>query len=176
VDLAGIRAAALAELDESGDLRLTRVAARLGVSHSTLYHHVTNRRELLVLTAEAALDDVSWPEPTADWRAYVLACGEALWSALEKHPGLAQHLQTLPGSPPRLTELTGVAAAHLRTLGVDESDAVTAIIVLGHLGIAGVNSAMAFALAGEQDTFAVAHANFQHRAELLLDGMAFRKP
>jgi AcrR family transcriptional regulator len=175
VDLAGIRAAALAELDESGDLRLTRVAARLGVSHSTLYHHVANRRELLVLTAEAALDEITWPEPSPDWRGYTLACGEALWSALERHPGLAQHLQTLPGSPPRLTELTGIAAAHLRTLGVDEGDALTAIIVLGHLGIAGVNSAMAFALAGEPDTFAVAHTNFRHRAELLLDGMAFRK-
>ncbi|MEM9516820.1 MAG: TetR/AcrR family transcriptional regulator C-terminal domain-containing protein [Actinomycetota bacterium] len=72
------------------DLTVEAVAAHLGVTHSTLYHHVENRDALLGLAVDRAVAAHPWPAPTGAWQTDLAAVSQSMWALLVAHPGLAR--------------------------------------------------------------------------------------
>lgn len=82
---------ALAIIDKEGldSLSIRRLADALGVNGASLYHHFTNKDDILVGAAELALANVRTPEgPTDDWRTWMLQNARNLRAALLEHPAL----------------------------------------------------------------------------------------
>jgi AcrR family transcriptional regulator len=75
LDVESILDAALTCIDEHGRLTMADLAARLGASASSIYHHVRGRPEIIELIRERvvagveipALDDTDWGEQVAAW-------------------------------------------------------------------------------------------------------------
>ncbi|MCX7543434.1 TetR/AcrR family transcriptional regulator [Corynebacterium sp. P5848] len=89
------------------DATTTAIARHLGVDQSSLYRHISSRRELL----RSAVDRVIAEHPRefahTTWREYLTGVAEMTWSLLVSHPGMADTLYTLEDTPPRsITELT----------------------------------------------------------------------
>ena len=82
---------------------LAEVADRLSVDPSTLYGHVRNRDDMLDAAADAALGRAPWPdEAEGDWRTFLTAISDALWTMYSENPGLAVHLRSMRMVPPTL--------------------------------------------------------------------------
>lgn len=82
LDRAGIIAEALALLDEQGlaDVSLRKLAARLGVTVSSLYWHIRDRDELLALMCETVFRDCLDRTPDAEgWAEWLRGFALALW-------------------------------------------------------------------------------------------------
>ncbi|AUY49519.1 TetR/AcrR family transcriptional regulator C-terminal domain-containing protein [Streptomyces sp. CB01881] len=81
----------LADAEGLAAVSMRAVAARLGVSAMSPYRYVTSKEELVLLTADAAFGDGSYPdEPPAGWRARLELGARTLWSVFRRHPWLAQ--------------------------------------------------------------------------------------
>jgi AcrR family transcriptional regulator len=86
------------------EFTLAEVAARLSVSLQTVYNHVRDRDELLLLAAEGLEErHVLPPEGDMDWLDWSRAAAHSLKALYEKTPGLASILMTrqLLKAPPR---------------------------------------------------------------------------
>jgi len=131
--------AAIETLDEGGADALTfrALAARLSTGPGAIYHHVTNKNDLL----SSAVDDLmravlapSAPEGThPDIRAVMLAA----FDAITAHPWLGTQLVTAPWQPAVLRLLDRVGT-ELSRLGVPAGAQFDAASVLVHhlLGVA----------------------------------------
>lgn len=77
-------AAALRLLDDHGlaDLSMRRVAGELGLQPSALYHHVSNKQQLLGLVSDALLERAFHPGPATTWDTRLVAVAAALRDAL----------------------------------------------------------------------------------------------
>jgi AcrR family transcriptional regulator len=100
-----IVAAGIAVADAEGlaALSMRRVAAELGAAPMSLYRHVRDKDELLLAMMDAAIAEVSLPEPPADWRDGLELAARALWAGFRRHPWLPAALsltrpQLLPGA------------------------------------------------------------------------------
>src|SRR3954468_16406873 len=100
-----IVAAGIAVADAEGlaALSMRRVAAELGAAPMSLYRHVRDKDELLLAMMDAAIAEVSLPEPPADWRGGLELAARALWAGFRRHPWLPAALsltrpQLLPGA------------------------------------------------------------------------------
>lgn len=86
----------LADVDGLGALSMARLAERLGCGTMSLYRHVANKDELVVLMLSAApgpppaLDPANWSAALTDWAV-------ALWQAYHRHPWI---LHTAAAGPP----------------------------------------------------------------------------
>ncbi|WP_028927354.1 TetR/AcrR family transcriptional regulator [Pseudonocardia acaciae] len=103
-------------------------AARvLGVSHSTLYGYVRDRGEVVFAAVELATSEFEWPPADQDWRPLLTAFAEALWTFLNRYPGMAEVLYALPNAPkPFVRVLVGYGTA-LRAAGFSPRDALVAV-------------------------------------------------
>lgn len=87
--------AALALVDETGDFSFPRVARRLGVSQSALYHHIDNREHIVelmrgrVFGAPTPVDVENLP-----WEDALRALVRAYRGCMVAHPRLVPHLIT----------------------------------------------------------------------------------
>ncbi|CAQ01930.1 TetR/AcrR family transcriptional regulator [Clavibacter sepedonicus] len=117
-------------------LTLTSLAHRLGVDHSTLYRHVANHDDIVLLACDTAIARMEWPEvpdsPAAvltapddtSWRTYLEQAVESVWDMYDRHPGLAsaiRHLDTAPDQA--VLRFTG-SIRDLSRMGFAEADAV----------------------------------------------------
>ncbi|WP_324783376.1 TetR/AcrR family transcriptional regulator [Streptomyces sp. H51] len=86
-----IVAAALAVVDQEGSAAVTmrRIAGDLGVVASSLYAHVRNREELLLLVLEAVMKEVGVPEVTGRWDADLKAYYTKMQRVLSAHGDIA---------------------------------------------------------------------------------------
>lgn len=88
LDRRQILTGALDLLDETGSFTLPGLARRLGVSASSIYHHVPGGREEIVegvrglLTGQDAVD----PEPGEGWRDYAGRWARGYRAAMAAHP------------------------------------------------------------------------------------------
>ncbi|MEV6107076.1 TetR/AcrR family transcriptional regulator [Streptomyces sp. NPDC051940] len=91
---AEILAAARRLIDRDGWEKLTirRLAAELGVGATTLYHHIRNKEDLLVLLLNHYIEQLERPAPPADPRERVLAAATAMHDALAGWPWAAEVL------------------------------------------------------------------------------------
>lgn len=78
------------------DITIVGVAARLGVSHMTLYNHVPNLESLRSLAAEEVF--LRWPlgRPMAtaqgDMQGYLEQLSRSMWRLVKTNPGIAPYL------------------------------------------------------------------------------------
>jgi AcrR family transcriptional regulator len=112
--------AALKIIDEEGldALSVRRLADELNVNAASLYHHFSNKDEILAGAAKLALEDVRTPETRdEDWRIWIARNGDRLRSALVTHPDLIPIMMR--------RELLGIGVAELdATAGVLEEEGV----------------------------------------------------
>jgi DNA-binding transcriptional regulator YhcF (GntR family) len=88
-------AAGLADTHGLEGVSMRIVAARLGVATMSLYRHVADKEELVLLMADAAYGEAAYPAAPPDgWRARVELGARTLWRLYERHPWLA-HLGSL---------------------------------------------------------------------------------
>lgn len=88
-----IVAAALAVVDAEGSTAVTmrRVAGGLGVVASSLYAHVRNREELLLLVLDSVMREVGVPEVTGRWEDDLRAHFRKLQRVLSAHGDIARY-------------------------------------------------------------------------------------
>ncbi|MFD8011510.1 TetR/AcrR family transcriptional regulator C-terminal domain-containing protein [Streptomyces sp. NPDC058955] len=72
-------------------LSMRGVAARLGVAPMSTYRYVPSKEELVLLMADAAFGEETYPARAPEgWRARVELGARAMWRLYRKHPWLAQ--------------------------------------------------------------------------------------
>ncbi|WP_406738125.1 TetR/AcrR family transcriptional regulator C-terminal domain-containing protein [Streptomyces sp. NBC_00853] len=81
----------IADAEGLAGLSMRGVAARLGVAAMSTYRYVPSKEDLILLMADAAFGEESYPaEAPAHWRARIEVGGRTLWGLYRKHPWLAQ--------------------------------------------------------------------------------------
>ena len=95
---AQITAAAVAIADAEGldAVSMRRVAADLGTGAASLYRYVETREDLLDLMADAIGAEQSYPPPSGDWLADLVAVGEQTRMIMRRHRWLAGLIFTRP--------------------------------------------------------------------------------
>jgi AcrR family transcriptional regulator len=101
---AEILAAARALIDRDGweTLTVRRLAAELGIGATTLYHHVRDRDELVLLLLNAYVEQIPVPDLPHPPRDRIVAAGIAMHDALAAWPWAAEVL-TVDGFVGRLS-------------------------------------------------------------------------
>ncbi|MFD6224374.1 TetR/AcrR family transcriptional regulator [Nocardia asteroides] len=99
---------ALHIVDEQGTdaLSMRTLAQRLDTGTAVLYRAVANRAELIAHVVDWVLGeiDIADDETGGDWQRACIAAGEAIFSALHRHPGIAPLLiAQVPIGPHSLT-------------------------------------------------------------------------
>jgi AcrR family transcriptional regulator len=117
-------------------LSMPAVAARLGVSHSTLYRYVHDRDDLVLAAVDLAVREFDWPAPATGWRATLTAFAGALWEFCTRHPGLAASAAAVPGTPGAVVELTERYTTSLRAAGFPAEDALLGVDLVVDLTLA----------------------------------------
>lgn len=76
------------------------LATHLQIDHSSLYHHIKGRDEVIRLAAELAVAELAWQAPaSADWQQQLIALTDAIWLLYQNNPGLAECFQQAQVSP-----------------------------------------------------------------------------
>jgi AcrR family transcriptional regulator len=97
----GIAAAALVVVDRDGAsaFSMRAVATEVGVSPMSLYHHVADRAELVMLMVDAAMREVAMPGPSGDgWRDDLWHLARWLRDGATRHPDLGSLVGELRGA------------------------------------------------------------------------------
>lgn len=120
--------AALALLDEVGfdELTMRRLAERLGVKAASLYRHVRDKEELLVLLADEISAGIPAGTGAGSWQAQLGELGRNYRRGLLAHRDAARVLaSTAPLGPNRL-RLIETAMRILRSAGLSKRDTARA--------------------------------------------------
>ncbi|MER7583102.1 TetR/AcrR family transcriptional regulator C-terminal domain-containing protein [Kitasatospora sp. NPDC097691] len=102
-------------------LSMRSVAARLGVAAMSPYRYVQSKDDLVLLMADAAFGEESYPlDPPGEWRARLEIGAHTLWRIYRRHPWLAQvGVLTRPLMLPALLDHAEWALAALDGHGLD---------------------------------------------------------
>jgi TetR/AcrR family transcriptional regulator, tetracycline repressor protein len=128
LDPAQIVRAALALLDEVGldELTMRRLAQRLGVKAASLYRHIRNKDELLVLLGDEISGAIPLVQPSGSWREQLEEMAWNVRRGLLAHRDGARLLAlTRPSGPRRLRHIESVLRT-LRAAGLSRRDAARA--------------------------------------------------
>ena len=128
LDQAQVVRAALALLDEVGidELTMRRLAGRLGVKAASLYRHVRDKNELLVLLADEISGEIPLVSPSGTWRDQLTELAWNVRRGLAAHRDAARLLAiTPPFGPRRLRHIEQVLRI-LREAGMSGRDAARA--------------------------------------------------
>jgi AcrR family transcriptional regulator len=79
-------AVAVADTEGLGALTMRRLARELGVEAMSLYHHVTNKDDILDGMVEQVFGEIDLPRDDAPWREAMLERGASVRAALTRHP------------------------------------------------------------------------------------------
>jgi len=135
LDRAQIVRAALALLDEVGldDLTMRRLAEKLGVKAASLYRHVRDKEELLVLLADEITGEIPVVEPRGSWKEQLVEMARNVRRGLLAHRDGARLLaSTAPFGPQRLRHIEAVLRT-LRSAGLSGGDAARAAYHMNNL-------------------------------------------
>ncbi|MBP2458840.1 AcrR family transcriptional regulator [Clavibacter michiganensis] len=128
-------------------LTLTSLANRLGVDHSTLYRHVANRDDIVLLACDTAIARMDWPElpdspasqleapEDTSWRTYLEQAVERVWDMYDRHPGLASAIHHLDTAPDQVVLRFTGAIRDLTRMGFAESEAVLVLDTVLDIGV-----------------------------------------
>ncbi|MGW2547615.1 TetR/AcrR family transcriptional regulator, partial [Kitasatospora sp. NPDC001574] len=111
------------------------VAARLGVSHSTLYRYVRNRDDLVRTAIGLVVERSGWPDERLPWRALLGGFADALWLLCDTYPGLAPAVLSTPGTPPAIVGRLARYGAALVRDGLTPREAVVTVDFVADLAL-----------------------------------------
>lgn len=125
LDQAQIVRAALELLDEAGldELTMRRVAERLDVKAASLYRHVRDKEELLVLLGDEISGEIPLVPPQGSWRGRLTQMARNVRSALAAHRDTARLLATTPPMGPRRLKHIESLLGVLKDAGLKPQDA-----------------------------------------------------
>jgi AcrR family transcriptional regulator len=141
-------------LDAEGEdaLTLRALTARLSTGYGAIYHHVTDRDELLAAAADRVIARIVTDlDADAEPRQALRAVAAGLFDAIVAHPWVGSQLNREPWRPAVLDIYESVSG-QLQALGVSRgalSDSA-GVLVNYILGVAGQNAANARALANSK--------------------------
>mgnify|MGYP000093892249 CR=1 FL=1 len=110
---------------------IPQIATHLGVAHSSLYHHVKSRDEIIAMAADIAVEELDWRCPeTVTWREELIVLTDSIWELYYKNPGLAESL-----NHGEITPTTGIlsfaeSVSRLQHKGFPLNEAVVAVDML----------------------------------------------
>ncbi|MEM9035483.1 MAG: TetR/AcrR family transcriptional regulator [Actinomycetota bacterium] len=154
------------------DLTVESVAAALGVTHSTLYHHVRNRDELLALAVDRAAAARPWPDATGNWHDDLQAASRAVWELLVANPGLARASVGATDPGPTAVQRVEQLVGQLIGDGFDPEDALLAVDAVIDLPVDVAIRAPSHGQEPGLDNQAAVW--FERKLELVLAGIAAR--
>ncbi|WP_219417752.1 TetR/AcrR family transcriptional regulator C-terminal domain-containing protein [Pseudonocardia nigra] len=148
-------AVAVADADGLAAVSMARVAAQLGNSTMALYRHVKSKDELLLLMADAALEDPPQIPEGTDWRAALQLWAHDVLAAVRRHSWYAQIPISGPPVGPKNLAWFDRALGALADTGLDEGDKV--FVVMGLLtyvqGEARLSADLAAGFAADPEAF-----------------------
>ncbi len=120
--------AALGLLDEVGldELTMRRLAERLGVQAASLYRHVRDKGELLVLLADEISGEIPFVDLAGTWEEQLAAMAQNARRGLLAHRDGARLLAITPPAGPRRLKQIEQLLWVLRSAGLSNRDAARA--------------------------------------------------
>jgi TetR/AcrR family tetracycline transcriptional repressor len=120
--------AALALLDEVGidELTMRRLADKLGVKAASLYRHVRDKFELLVLLGDEISGEIPLPTASGPWRTRLAEMARNVRRGLLAHRDAARVLASTPPLGPRRLRHIEAVLRILREAGMSPHDAARA--------------------------------------------------
>lgn len=120
------------ELVESGhELQVVPLAKRLGVSVSSLYHHVDGREGIIRAMRQVLVGKYIGSEtPHADWRDTIRSEVEQTWSMYANHPRVLQLMITVVIDEPDVLRFYSALVRALETAGLPDSEILTTVEVI----------------------------------------------
>lgn len=107
------------------------LAAHLGVNHSSLYHHVKGRNDIIALAADIAITELDWRAPkSSGWRDELIILTDSLWALFDQHPGLAEAFHHAEVTPTIGIVSFAESVKRLQDKGFPLSEAVVAVDML----------------------------------------------
>lgn len=176
---------ALQLIDRTGRFTVPEVAAKLGVSASSLYHHVTGRAEIVEGIRGLISTEFAQPVLTGPWPAAVTTWARSYRDAFAAHPAAIPLLVGQTVSDPGTLAQYDTIAALLETAGLSADDILRAITVLDTLCLgaaldltapvviwaAGEDSALTRALAGATPGVDQSRRAFEFQLELIVGSL-----
>jgi AcrR family transcriptional regulator len=148
---------------------MRRLAARLGVSTMSTYHHVADKAALVEAIADRVMGRLEVPEESVPWEEAVRTMSWSFRSLTQRHPAVFRVLlgQERPAALLRTAE---TVIARLVAAGFSDTDALTTfrVFVRFLLGSVMVEATPRLPLAELDDTF-------QRGLELLIAGVAAQR-
>ncbi|MFI8456480.1 TetR/AcrR family transcriptional regulator C-terminal domain-containing protein [Kitasatospora sp. NPDC085464] len=122
----------IADREGLAALSMRSVAARLGVAAMSPYRYVPSKDDLVLLMADAAFGEESFPaDPPGEWRARLETGAHTLWRIYRRHPWLAQvGVLTRPLMLPALLDHAEWALAALDGHGLDAATVLDLHVLL----------------------------------------------
>jgi AcrR family transcriptional regulator len=142
ITLDRIVAGALELIDREGlsALSMRNLATELGTGTTTLYRHVTGKDEVLVLVADAVLEETRALHPLdgMGWRQVITELAHAMRAALTAHANVAPVFATAVPVGPNSLRGRDLTLGILRERGFDETLAADVYTALAHQVLASV--------------------------------------
>ena len=113
------------------DFTLTAVAGRLGVAVSGLYRTIASREDLLAACLERVAAEMEISRPGATWQEALRAHAESMWALLERYPGLAGVIMSVPWAHQIFADLFAEAHQTLVDRGLGPEDAGVVLDFVG---------------------------------------------
>ena len=123
-----IVASALALLDDVGldELTMRRLAERLGVQAASLYRHVRDKDELLILLGDEISSEIPLPRSSGTWREQLTEIAWNVRRGLQAHRDAARLLAITPPFGPRRLRHIEALLTILRSAGLSAREAARA--------------------------------------------------
>jgi len=142
ITLDRIVAGALALIDREGlsALSMRNLATELGTGTTTLYRHVAGKDEVLVLVADAVLEETQALHPLdgMGWRPVIAELAHAMRAALTAHPNVAPVFATAVPVGPNSLRGRELTLRVLRERGFNETLAADVYTAVAHQVLASV--------------------------------------
>ncbi|TSI15388.1 TetR/AcrR family transcriptional regulator [Brevibacterium aurantiacum] len=123
--------AAIEMIDAGHELKIQPLAKKLGVSLSSLYHHVDGRDGIVHAMREVLSSEYEFTPPSdPTWKAALRAGVSTLWRLYSDHPRVMIHLLGVTIHEPETLRLYESLVAQLRQAGLPEEEILTTLEVL----------------------------------------------
>jgi AcrR family transcriptional regulator len=110
-------AMAVADAGGIGSLTIRSLAAQLGVKPMSVYHHVTNKDEILDGIVDLVFSEIDLPSPDGDWRAEMRRRAISARAVLRVHPWAIPLLQSRTNPGPATLRHHDAVIGALRAAG-----------------------------------------------------------
>lgn len=126
-----IARAAIELIDAGEELRIQPLAKKLGVSLSSLYHHVEGREGIIHAMREVLSSEYAFSPPThGPWQDVLREGVHSLWCLYSDHPRVMIHLLGVTIHEPDTLRLYEALVEGLRQAGLPDEELLTTLEVL----------------------------------------------